>query len=50
MNQVKIYLTLDVDDIYFDDDCYESSMEYIKEKIRELADGVEAHIVDLEIK
>lgn len=44
--QVKLYVTIDAEDLDYD----AGAEDYIEEMIKELAEGLQGTVVDLEIK
>ena len=50
MTQIKIYAIINCSDDLYDGNNYNGSIEYIEEKIQEIADGFEGSVEDLKIK
>lgn len=39
-----------IPDDYFSDDCYSITMLFVNKKLQEIADGLEGHLKDVEMK
>lgn len=50
MNTIKLYITLEVPDEFFEDGKYEDNMERIYHGIDHIADLVDGQVEDVEIK
>jgi hypothetical protein len=48
--QLRFFVTLDIDDDYFNDLEYNNTLQYIKDSVKEIADEFDGAVIDIEIK